>query len=192
MTATVIKLTAKAPAMTIKLDLNHQGLAYRIPNKSGQGEHKFTAHADVTVTTRDTVREYRAAIYQTRNACNLQTVEVALYLAGRMLPEGHKADVIAAVIAHYVELFGLAAFDQEYVPAPYSPAPAPAPVTIDMTPTWASLVPAFVAMIESGTAQSRAMAIEELTRLARFADGEIARRKGTLGGNADSIAPKGN
>jgi hypothetical protein len=42
--------------------------------------------------------------------------------------------------------------------------------TIDLTPTWRSLIPLFVTAIEDGTPTGRAMAIEELYRLADFAD----------------------
>lgn len=45
------------------------------------------------------------------------------------------------------------------------------PRTIDITPTWSSLVPVIVAAIENGTPIGRTAAIEELKRLAKFADG---------------------
>jgi len=50
--------------------------------------------------------------------------------------------------------------------------------TIDATPTWVSLIPVFVAVIENGSAEGRKIAIEELTRLAKFADEVNAREKG--------------
>lgn len=49
--------------------------------------------------------------------------------------------------------------------------------TIDATPTWAGLMPALVAVIESGTAEGRASATGELMRLAEAADSYIAANK---------------
>ncbi len=49
--------------------------------------------------------------------------------------------------------------------------------TIDITPTWASLIPALCAVIEDGTSEGRALAIEELMRLAKFADDFNAKNK---------------
>ncbi len=157
---------------TVTLDKNHHGLPYRTPNKTGQGAHRFFAHANVTAANGKT---YRAAIYQTCRACNLQTVEVTLYgEGGRMLPESNLPHVRAAVIAAYVEAFGLLPHDAEHAaPAPIKLTAKPVQ-TIDATPSWAGLIPALVAMIENGTAESRALAIEELTRLARSADKQNA------------------
>ena len=42
--------------------------------------------------------------------------------------------------------------------------------TIDLTPTWRGLVPLIVEGIRNGTDAGRAIAIEELYRLADFAD----------------------
>lgn len=42
--------------------------------------------------------------------------------------------------------------------------------TIDMTPTWEALLPGLLMAVENGTNQGRAIAMEELMRLARFAD----------------------
>lgn len=49
--------------------------------------------------------------------------------------------------------------------------------TIDATPTWAGLMPALIALIENGTAEGRATAIAEITRLAHAADTYIAADK---------------
>jgi hypothetical protein len=49
------------------------------------------------------------------------------------------------------------------------------PTVIDLTPTWASLVSSLVLLIERGTPEARAFAIEELKRMAERAD------KATLG-----------
>lgn len=49
--------------------------------------------------------------------------------------------------------------------------------TIDLTPTWVSLIPYFVAAIENGTDEGRRIAIDELKRLAAFADAKIAEDK---------------
>ena len=41
---------------------------------------------------------------------------------------------------------------------------------IDMTPTWAGLMPAFFAVFENGTEEGKKIAREELMRLARALD----------------------
>jgi hypothetical protein len=48
---------------------------------------------------------------------------------------------------------------------------------VDMTPTWESMIGVFVALIESGNAQGRKTAIEELTRMAKIADSIVAQSK---------------
>lgn len=47
--------------------------------------------------------------------------------------------------------------------------------TIDMTPTWAALMPAFIAALQCGTPEGQAMAREELGRLAAAVDASNAR-----------------
>ena len=42
--------------------------------------------------------------------------------------------------------------------------------TIDLTPTWAAVLPALLAVIEDGTDEGRKMAREELARMAQAAD----------------------
>ncbi len=42
--------------------------------------------------------------------------------------------------------------------------------TIDMTPTWAAIMPALIAALQHGTGAGQAMATEELARLARLVD----------------------
>ena len=49
-------------------------------------------------------------------------------------------------------------------------APRAEAQTIDATPTWAAILPALLAVLENGTAEGRAMAREELARMARAAD----------------------
>jgi hypothetical protein len=125
-------------------------------------------------------RGYRAAIYQTARACNLQTVEVTLYLNGRAIPEAQLPHVRRAVVAAYVGAFGLLPHDMETVPAPAAPVPIKIGrkvETIDCTPTWESLVPALLACIENGNATSRAFAMGELSRMARIADAYVAAHK---------------
>jgi len=41
---------------------------------------------------------------------------------------------------------------------------------IDLTPTWAGLVPAFLAVLENGTQEGRAAMSQELARMAALAD----------------------
>jgi len=42
--------------------------------------------------------------------------------------------------------------------------------TIDLTPTWSALLPAFLAVLESGTDAGKELVIAELARMARAAD----------------------
>lgn len=42
--------------------------------------------------------------------------------------------------------------------------------TIDLTPTWAAVLPVLLAAIENGTDEGRRMAREELARMAQAAD----------------------
>jgi hypothetical protein len=56
------------------------------------------------------------------------------------------------------------------------PEPEPEPKTIDITPTWASMVGLIACLIERG-GESRRTAIAELTRLAEFADAVNARNR---------------
>lgn len=46
--------------------------------------------------------------------------------------------------------------------------------TIDLTPTWRQLIPAFIAVLQDGSPEGRRVATEELYRLADFADARIA------------------
>lgn len=52
---------------------------------------------------------------------------------------------------------------------------------IDLTPTWAEIMPALVAVIENGTAEGVAMARKELARLAQATDEANALAKSGLG-----------
>ena len=49
--------------------------------------------------------------------------------------------------------------------------------TIDMTPKWVELLPAFIAMLESGTPESRGYAMRELSRALQALDEFIEREK---------------
>lgn len=49
--------------------------------------------------------------------------------------------------------------------------------TIDLTPSWRSLIPMFIAAMQDGTPTGRAMARDELYRLADFADAHLAALK---------------
>ncbi len=53
----------------------------------------------------------------------------------------------------------------------------PSPRTIDVTPSWSDLVPAFVMLIENGTAEGRTTAISEIRRMAAIADEAVAAQK---------------
>ena len=49
--------------------------------------------------------------------------------------------------------------------------------TIDLTPTWRSLVQTYVAFIRDGTTKEQDMAYQELCRMAEIADFYVANRK---------------
>lgn len=49
--------------------------------------------------------------------------------------------------------------------------------TLNLTPTWEGLVPAFIALIENGTTEGRSTAITEITRMAQIADQAVAASK---------------
>lgn len=49
-------------------------------------------------------------------------------------------------------------------------APPPEGRRIDLTPTWAGLMPALIALIDNGTPEGRAVAVAELQRLAEGMD----------------------
>jgi len=53
--------------------------------------------------------------------------------------------------------------------------------TIDMTPTWAELLPILLAVYENGAAESRRGCFEELERMARIADAYVETMKGPAG-----------
>jgi len=65
------------------------------------------------------------------------------------------------------------------------PEPEPEPKTIDITPTWSSLIPLLATMIQIGD-DPRSIAIAELTRLARFADEVNARNRDGCGAESET------
>ena len=58
------------------------------------------------------------------------------------------------------------------------------PLTIDLTPTWAGVLPILIAGIENGNAEGRKIAIEELKRMAGAADSVL------IAGKTVSAFPK--
>lgn len=53
--------------------------------------------------------------------------------------------------------------------------------TIDITPTWSSLVPALVALIENSNHKGRQVAMDELKRMAELADAYVKIQKASKG-----------
>lgn len=51
--------------------------------------------------------------------------------------------------------------------------------TIDITPTWEGILPVLLELLKSSSAEARSCGIDELTRMARIADGARNIRKGT-------------
>jgi hypothetical protein len=49
--------------------------------------------------------------------------------------------------------------------------------TIDMTPSWEVLLPVLLHLLQGETSDSRKVAIDELTRMAKLADLYVAERK---------------
>lgn len=56
--------------------------------------------------------------------------------------------------------------------------------TIDLTPTWAAVLPILLAAVEDGTAEGRKIAREELARMAGLADKYVELMKTTKAGGA--------
>lgn len=65
-----------------------------------------------------------------------------------------------------------------------------APRVIDLTPTWADLMPALIAILQNGTSEGEAMARAELMRLAAIADAANARAKTTQLAGAEAREPQ--
>lgn len=57
-------------------------------------------------------------------------------------------------------------------------------LTIDITPTWSALMPAFIAVLQNGKGDGPRIAAEELTRLAASVDAMNARARANGGGLA--------
>ena len=51
--------------------------------------------------------------------------------------------------------------------------------TIDITPTWEGILPSLLELLKSPSAEVRGCGIDELTKMARIADGAKNPRKGT-------------
>lgn len=63
--------------------------------------------------------------------------------------------------------------------------------TIDATPTWEGILPLYIGGIESGTYEGRKSAMEELYRMARLADMQVAAEKErNLTWSMDNYPPK--
>lgn len=63
--------------------------------------------------------------------------------------------------------------------------------TIDATPTWEGILPLYIGGIESGTYEGRKNAMEELYRMARLADMQVAAEKDrNLTWSMDNYPPK--
>ena len=48
---------------------------------------------------------------------------------------------------------------------------------IDMTPTWSDILPGLIAMLQNGTYESKKVATEELTKMAKLADQQVSQHK---------------
>jgi hypothetical protein len=55
------------------------------------------------------------------------------------------------------------------------------PCTIDMTPTWSAILPAMLAVYETGDFEARAVVTQELQSMARAADLAVTMRKAMQG-----------
>ena len=51
--------------------------------------------------------------------------------------------------------------------------------TIDITPTWEGILPVLLNLLKSKSPEARECGIDELTKMARIADGARNTRKGT-------------
>lgn len=68
--------------------------------------------------------------------------------------------------------------ESETVAAPITAAPK----VLNIAPRWAGLMPSFMAIMESGDSEGRAMVSKELTRLAEWADSQIATQEAAARG----------
>lgn len=63
-------------------------------------------------------------------------------------------------------------------------------MTIDLTPTWSGLMPAFFNVLEGGDAEGKAMAKEQLMGLALAVDRSNAKAKEEVEGERPFVMPK--
>lgn len=49
--------------------------------------------------------------------------------------------------------------------------------TVDVTPSWSAIMPALISMLTDGTREAKAIAADELSRLARLMDQVVAQNK---------------
>ena len=123
---------------------------------------------DIALTKTD-CGEYRVTF-------KIEFIGAALQIAGRPA-QIEKAESLAAYETDLESAYETALAMVKTMARNLPPVETPARQTIDLTPTWESLIPTFVMLIENGDAKGRATAIDELKRVAAFADSVIAERK---------------
>lgn len=115
MTTATTTTATPAADIVIAFDKNWEGRAQRTPNKTGHGDHSYTAHANIDHKGKG----YRAAVYQTgRNANRLGALETMVYLNGRAIPENQLQAIRAELMNAYRATFGALAHHEGLAPAP--------------------------------------------------------------------------
>lgn len=91
--------------MAVVFEKNYAGKPARVPNMTGHGDHSFHAWGDVTaLDSKRQPRDYRVAVYQIGDGSSA-TLETAIYINGRMMPENQLAHVRAEAEAAYRATF---------------------------------------------------------------------------------------
>ena len=119
----------------------------------------------------------------------LESFVMAAYDAGRYAMASHFPSRAEAEAAAEATAAHARAAEAEAA-ADAAEAEAAQPVTLDLTPTWAGLMPALIAALQNGTAEGQTMARAQLMSLAAQADAINAADKAerqTMAGHAQSI-----
>lgn len=134
---------------------------------------------------RETLRETAPGITIRKEDCGeyrvtfTQEAIAAAFPAMTRAERIEKAEALASYDSDICAAYetGKAMFRTGLNPATVEPEAAPVR-TIDMTPTWAAILPALLAAVTDGTPTGQAIARKELARMASIADSYVALVKG--------------
>lgn len=133
---------------------------------------------------RETLRETAPGITIRKEDCGeyrvtfTQEAIAAAFPAMTRAERIEKAEALASYDSDICAAYetGKAMFRTGLNPATVEPEAAPVR-TIDMTPTWAAILPALLAAVTDGTPTGQAIARKELARMAEIADSYVAAQK---------------